>query len=231
MNKIDLEKVKNEVFEILKNDDTGHDINHINRVLNLAMKFQKNTDANSDIVALIALLHDIDDYKLFGGYNANNLTNAKKILHKYKISKNYEKQVLKGLSEIGFSKRMQGIVPCTIESKIVSDADMCDLLGVNGILRTYNYSKKYNQPFFDKNVFPNINITSEEYKHNCSNSVCHIFEKVLKLKHLMLTSEGKKEANKRYQFIVNFLYILFEEEGAIDWINYLNEYLEKNNLN
>lgn len=47
----------------------------------------------------------------------------------------------------------------------------------------------------------------------------------------MLTSEGKKEANKRYQFIVNFLYILFEEEGAIDWINYLNEYLEKNNLN
>ena len=67
MNKIDLEKVKNEVFEILKNDDTGHDINHINRVLNLAMKFQKNYDVNSDIVALIALLHDIDDYKLFVG--------------------------------------------------------------------------------------------------------------------------------------------------------------------
>ena len=73
-----LEIVKELVYKILKNDNSGHGIDHIERVLNLSLKFCNEEKGNIEKVILIALPHDVDDYKLFGIDNANNLTNAKK---------------------------------------------------------------------------------------------------------------------------------------------------------
>ena len=72
-----IEKVKNEVAKLLEGDNSGHGLEHINRVLDLSLKFAEKENANKYIVSLIALLHDADDYKLFGMENAEKLTNAK----------------------------------------------------------------------------------------------------------------------------------------------------------
>ena len=66
----DIEKIKIEVEKILGNDYSGHDMSHINRVLELSLKFSENVQVDKSVVALIALLHDVDDYKLFGEENA-----------------------------------------------------------------------------------------------------------------------------------------------------------------
>lgn len=61
----------------------------------------------------------------------------------------------------------------------------------------------------------------------CANSgVCYIFEKILKLKDLMLTKSGKEEARERHKIMVDFLYHLFKEENAPEWTTYLSK-LEK----
>ena len=224
-----IEKVKQQVYDLLNNDNSGHGIEHIKRVLALSLKFSNIENANKDIVTLIALLHDVDDYKLFGMDNAKNLTNAKKIMNNCNVEKNIQEQVCLELNNIGYSKRLKGCCPTTLEGKIVSDADMCDALGANGIIRVYTYSIKNGKPFFDKNIFPIENISSEKYASRCSDSsVCHIFEKILKLKNLMLTDAGKKEATDRHQIIVDFLYHLFLEENAPDWTAYLDNYLKNN---
>ncbi len=210
-----IEKVKDLVSELLNNDNSGHGMDHINRVLNLSLKFAKIENANKDVVALIALLHDVDDYKLFGTKNADNLTNARSILEQCSINDDIKTQVLGALKTIGYSKRLKGIKPITLEGMIVSDADMCDILGANGILRVYAYHSKHNSPFFDKNIFPIQNINSDNYAICAKTGVCHIFEKVLRLKDLMLTESGKKEATKRHQVIVDFLYEFFEEENGV----------------
>ncbi len=224
-----IEKVKDEVSKLLNNENSGHGMDHINRVLNLSLKFAEKEGANKDIVVLIALLHDVDDYKLFGIESANNLTNTRDILEKCSIMDDIKKQVLDAIKTIGYSKRLKGYCPTSLEAKIVSDADMCDILGTSAILRIYAYHSKHNSPFFDKNIFPIQEVTSENYAICAKTGICHIFEKVLKLKDLMLTKSGKKEAIKRHNLMVEFLYHYFEEENAPEWTKYLDNYLKENN--
>lgn len=222
-----INEVKKQVYELLNKDNSGHGNDHIDRVLDLSLKFAQKETANTDVVALIALLHDVDDYKLFGEENAENLTNAKSIMNKANVPNDIKNQVLASLKCIGYSKLLKGFRPTTIEGKIVSDADMCDALGVNGVLRVYKYSMKNGKPFFDKNVFPIEDMTADKYTRKCADSsVCHIFEKILKLKDLMMTESGKQEAQERHQIIVDILYHLFEEENTPEWTEYLNEYLK-----
>lgn len=222
------EEVKNKVYELLKKDDSGHGIDHIDRVLKLTLKFAKEEGANLEIASLIALLHDVDDYKLFGKENAKNLTNARRILMESSIDSNTQKLVLTEINNIGYSKYLAGHRPKTLEGKIVSDADMCDALGATGIIRVYTYSLKHQKPFFDKNIFPNLDMNAKEYTNRCADtSVCHLFEKILKLHNLMLTNSGKIEAKARHQIIVDFLYQFFKEEDATEWQEYLTKYLKK----
>ena len=146
-----------------------------------------------------------------------------------KIDTETQNLVLSSLKCIGYSKLLKGFRPETLEGKIVSDADMCDALGANGIIRVYTYSMKNKKPFFDKSIFSIENMTADTYTSKCADtSVCHLFEKILKLKNLMLTDSGKKEAESRHQIIVDFLYHLFEEENALEWSEYLDNYLKLN---
>lgn len=223
-----IEEIKEQVSELLNKDNSGHGMDHITRVLDLSLKFAEKEKSNKDIVALIALLHDVDDYKLFGMENAENLTNAKRIMTNCNISDEVQNQVCSELKCIGYSKLLKGFRPKTIEGQIVSDADMCDALGANGILRVYTYSLKNGKPFFDRNIFPIENINADNYTKKCADSsVCHMFEKILKLKDLMITHSGKEEAKERHNIIVEFLYHLFDEENAKEWTIYLDNYLKE----
>lgn len=223
-----IEEVKKRVYELLNKDNSGHGNDHINRVLKMSLKFNEQEQANEDVISLIALLHDVDDYKLFGQEQASNLTNAKRIMDEVNVDEKIKKHVLKELQSIGYSNLLKGNRPKTIEGKIVSDADMCDTLGANGILRIFTYSKKNGKEFFNKDIYPIEDIKADQYTRKCADtSVCHIFEKVLKLKKLMFTNSGIKEATYREKITVDFLYHLFDEEDAPEWKEYLDNFLKK----
>lgn len=222
-----IEKIREKVKEILEKDNSGHGMDHIDRVLHLSLKFAEKENADKNLTALIALLHDVDDYKLFGKENAANLTNAKKIMNECNIDENMQNDVCSALHKIGFAKRLGGSKPESLEGQIVSDADMCDAIGANGLLRVHKYSTKHGAKFFDKNIFPIESINAENYtKQLASTSVCHVFEKLLKLKNLMLTESGKSEAESRHNIIIEFLRHLFDEENAPEWQDYLDNYLK-----
>ena len=97
-----IEVVKKQVYELLKNDDSGHDYKHIERVLNMSLKFAQKENTDLNIVSLIALLHDVDDYKLFGKEYSNNLINAKKIMNNAKVPLEIQSIVLSELSCIWY---------------------------------------------------------------------------------------------------------------------------------
>lgn len=224
-----IEQVKIEVEKLLKKDKSGHGMKHINNVYNMSLRFAEKEKADRFVISLIALLHEVDDYKLFGKENANDLPNAMMIMNKFKVSPLIQEKVLESIKTIGYKKSLAGIRPVSLEGKIVSDADMCDGIGVMGVLRLYDYQKSYGKPFFDKNIFPNENVNTNTYKIVGESAVCHCFEKLLRLKNMMMTNSGKEEASKRHDIIVSILYQLFEEENVPEWTEYLNNYLKSLN--
>ncbi|MCI8544795.1 MAG: HD domain-containing protein [Bacilli bacterium] len=227
-----IEEIKKQVCKLLDKDNSGHGMEHVNRVLNLSLKFAEIENANKDIVALIALLHDVDDYKLFGMESADNLTNAKNILKQCSVADNIKEQVLNAIKTIGYSKRLKGISPTTLEGMIVSDADMCDGIGATGILRSYQYNLAHDNLFFDKDIYPTLNMSATDYMtKKVGTVVTHMFEKLFRLKDLMLTNSGKKEALERHNIMVLFLYHFLEEENVPEWINYLDNYLTEDRNN
>lgn len=219
------QQIEAAVFAQLASDNSGHGMDHIKRVKNLALQFACDTAADKAIVTLAALLHDVDDYKLVGKKKAAQLTNARQIMDSAKVAPAVSEQVLEIIRSMGYSKALMGIRPQSLEGRIVSDADLCDAIGASGILRAYQYSLSQGNPFFDRDIWPIDNISFTQYTSvRQDTTVCHFFEKLLRVRDLVTTAPGKQEAASRHQFMVTFLTQYFAEVDAPEWQNYLDEF-------
>lgn len=76
--------------------------------------------------------------------------------------------------------------------------------------------------FFDRNADPEVIVDGSG-----ANAVCHVFEKLLRIKGMMLTAAGRVESEGRHEILVEFLEHLFVEDDAPEWSRYLKEYLRK----
>jgi uncharacterized protein len=218
-------KVKSLVKDALSHDQTGHGFDHIQRVLDLSMSFAKAQPIDEELISLIALLHDVDDYKFVGVENATLYKNARSIMQACEVNESMQVKVIANIERIGYNRCMEGIRPITLEGQIVSDADMCDAIGAIGIIRVTTYGLAKGQPYFLPNVFPQPSKDADAYRKNGSNhTINHFFDKLLKIKSLMMTDMGKKESLARHQFLVNFLEQFFKEEKADAWLPILNNF-------
>ena len=224
-----IEYIKQSVFELLQNDFSGHDDKHVFRVYENAMHFcDELPEANRDLVAAAALLHDCDDYKIFGEESARLLTNTHRILEKSGFDDDFIDNCIKIVKTIGYSKRLSGIVPDCIEGKIVSDADMADASGLIGVIRCIEYRAFRSggkEPFFDPNYLP-TEMDAEKYKQiTFCPIVNHFFDKLFRLRDLALTEPGRRFIEKRHETIVNFLKTYFDEVNAPQvWKDMLAQY-------
>ena len=229
-----IHNVENDVKILMAGDNTGHGFEHVRRVFDMSLDMAKIENANVEIVGLASLLHDVDDYKLFGQESADNLTNARMIMDKYTIKEDVKNSVCEIISNMGYSNAMKGIRPQTLEGKIVSDADMLDAIGACGTIRCLTYAlARCETVVFDENVFPDLNISAEEYKkpnRKSDNFINHFFEKLLKLKNMMFTQSGRQEAEKRHKSMVDFLSAFFREQKLDNWLNYLQEFEKQNSI-
>lgn len=132
---------------------------------------------------------------------------------------------------MGFSKSLRGVRPSSLEGMIVSGADMCDTAGARGIVRclTYAVSDKGSGEIFNREIWPLEDMTAEVYNaggstYNTDSFINHFFEKVLKLRDMILTEPGRHEAERRHEVVVGFLDGFFREENASEWQELLARY-------
>ena len=227
-----LRSVEEQSYEVLADDVSGHDADHVRRVYGMAMRFADELpEADRNVVALAAWLHDVDDYKLVGKERAESLSGATEIMQSAGIGSEVQASVRGIIQSMSYSKSLRGIRPTTLEGKIVSDADMCDAIGAIGTVRCLQYamSDKGSGVVFDPEVWPNVDITAEVYSsrdaHTTNSFVNHHFEKLLKISGMMLTEPGRKEAAIRDRAMVDFMREFFREYERPEWQEFLEKYL------
>ena len=169
----------------------GHGFAHSMRVYHTAMKIaETEPEADLQITALSALLHDADDHKLF---QTENNANARSFLAGRNVDSAVIDRICTAINAVSFSKN-KGRKPDTIEGRIVQDADRLDAIGAVGIARTFAYGGSHSRPPED--------------------SIAHFHEKLLLLKDMMNTAEGRKMALERHAFMEQFLDQWQKETGV-----------------
>lgn len=228
------EAVRAGVVDCLGGDDSGHGMDHIDRVEAMTMRFCEHYEGGVDtkVARLAALLHDVDDYKLVGPEKAAELANATAIMSMSGIDEATIERVKDIIKTMGYKNALHGIRPSTIEGMLVSDADMCDGMGVSGAFRSviYAVSSKGSGVVFDKDMWPLENMTASQYNangttHDTDSAINYFFEKLLKLKGMMITDMGKREAEERDSFMIELLRHYFKEQNTPEWSDFLENYL------
>ncbi|HEY5589118.1 MAG TPA: HD domain-containing protein [Candidatus Paceibacterota bacterium] len=209
IDKLLLKLVKTEII------DPSHDGNHVQRVLNMAVKITQKENADMEVIIPAAIFHDAVIYQKNDERNKiateKSSEFAKKVLEeitdfpKHKIS-----HVMDCILECSYSK---GMKPSSLESAILQDADRLEATGAISIMRTFSSGGQMGLPFYNP---------EDPFRENSDPSNTE-FGLDLLYKRLYLVSEGmntetaKRIAIRRHKFLKTFekeLRIELEEMGV-----------------
>jgi len=210
--KIIIKDTEEYVYQLLKDDASGHDWWHIHRVRNLAKNIAENEpeDINLFVCEMAALLHDVADGKL----NNTEAEGEKKVrnwLSQYPLTKKESHQIMEIILHLSYKGGTNKVVLSSIEGRIVQDADRLDAMGAIGIARTMVYSGSKNRLIHDPAKKAREHLTIEEYRSGEDTAIMHFYEKLLKLKNEMNTTVGEQLAEKRHAYMEDYLKEFYAE--------------------
>lgn len=188
-----------------KDDTSGHDWWHMERVWKLARRIAVEEKADVFLVEAAALLHDVADSKLNadGGESGRQLTRT--WLKSLNLKDTFVDQVEAIIDAVSFKGAGVDTTPPSLEAMIVQDADRLDAMGAIGIARTFAYGGSRNRHIHDPASAPTIHQSYEEYKKNTSTTINHFYEKLLLLHDRLNTPTAKAIGKKRHAFMQTFL--------------------------
>jgi len=204
-----VEHIQNEVKEIFSTAKGSHDFDHTERVYCLAVHIAKKEKADLLIVQLATLLHDIarqeqdeSDGKIC--HAEKGAERAKEILKEYDLTPSQIDHISSCIATHRFRKNLP---PATLEAKILYDADKLDAIGAIGIGRAFVFSGETGARVHVTGL-----VIDETNAYTKSDTAYHEFEiKLKRIKDKILTAEGKRIAEHRHKFMVEFFDELKDE--------------------
>lgn len=206
-----IERTSAFVKQQLANAEGGHDWFHIERVYNNSLLIAKKEPVNLLVVQLGALLHDIADSKFHNGDETVGPKVARTFLQAENVAEETIQHVINIIKNISFKGGNFNTTFTSAELQVVQDADRLDALGAIGIARTFNYGGFKNRAIYNPEITPQLNMTKEEYKNSTAPTINHFYEKLLLLKNKMNTKTGKQLAQKRHEYMEQFLNQFYSE--------------------
>lgn len=157
------EYINKNIFPEYEKNEEGHNIKHINYVINRSLKFAKEVpDIDVNMVYTIAAYHDIGhhiDAKNHEKVSAEILKNDME-LRKFFT----EEQICTMEEAVEEHRSSSKQEPRSIYGKIVASADKNTEV-TDALMRTYSYTKKHNPTFTLEEIF-------EECRHHLIEKFC-----------------------------------------------------------
>ena len=157
-----------------------------------------------------AYLHDIvsrQEVEAFDLHTDESAAEGKRLLEMMGFSTAETEKIGDAILASSYESYLKGVKPASLEAKVLRDADWLDAIGARGIARVFAFAGHYGCPEMGK-----VDCDLERPKKLEMNSsgpdpspVYHFFSKLLWLKDLMQTDTGRIEAERRHQFMVDFL--------------------------
>jgi len=192
-----IENTKTYVYALFKDECPSHDFEHILRVYHNALKLQEAEGGDYFIIAMAALLHDVEDHKL------SKKPPIREWLEKNNLSETQIQAICKVVNSVSYSKNLNTVLE-SIEQKIVQDADRLDAIGAIGIARALSYGGEQNRPIY-------CPLQMQGATSSLVNSIEHFYEKLLLIKDKLNTNTAKKIARKRHALLKDYLTHLQDE--------------------
>lgn len=213
-----LSQIENKVAEIFSEDSSGHDVSHLKRVMNIALKLQEKEGGNRVIIGLSAYLHDIHRImqNQIGKYvsPAASIPKVKEILSVTNLTK-IEIDEICYCIEHHENYNWNGNNVTNLNALIVQDADNLDALGAIGIGRTFNYGGAHNAKMYDESVPINNSDDYTEFNGDDESTIHHFYHKLFKLGDNMNTMSAKQIAKNRTDYMKNFVSEFLDEWNGI----------------
>lgn len=207
---LDLEARLRQVFA---DDSSGHDLWHLLRVRRLALRLAEREGADPQVVALAALLHDLDDWKLDPAGDGSP-RKAAAWMAEAGVDADLAARVCEIIRRVSF--RGAGVpddMP-TLEGQVVQDADRLDAMGAVGIARAFAYGGSRGRPLHDPAQPPGFHASFAAYRQGRGSTLNHFHEKLLHLKGRLHTAAARELAEGRHAYLEGFLArFLSEWEG------------------
>lgn len=207
-------QIKEEAKNFFSNAKGSHDWEHTERVHNLCVHIGKQETADMEVLRLAAILHDIEraaQDRLNGAicHAERGAVLARELLQRHGIE---EEKIDKIVHCIETHRFRNNKTPLSKEAKILFDADKLDAIGATGIGRAFLFAGEVGAKLHNKNS--DVENTDPYTKEDTAYR-----EFVVKLRTIrdrMLTRHGKKMAEVRHRFMVDFFERLNKEvEGKL----------------
>lgn len=194
------------VSERLEGNSSGHDWWHIDRVRRAAIEIAR-TEKGADmiVVELAALLHDISDWKFNGGDDKAGVGLAREWLISQRLGAGVVRAVCDAIADVTFKGKAVRTKPSSLEGCIVQDADRLDAIGAIGVARAFAYGGSTGRDMYIPGEGPREHPTFEDYRKDRGHTINHFHEKLLLLKDRLNTERGRKIAEGRHGFMLEFL--------------------------
>jgi len=208
-----IENIKTEAKSYFTKARGSHDWDHTERVYNLCLRIGKEENVDMEIIKLAAILHDIgreEEDGLNGKicHAERGAILARQILEKHDVEENKIAKITHCIE----THRFRGDkIPQSKEAKVLFDADKLDSIGAVGIGRTFLFAGEVGARLHNKEV--DIEKTKPYTVEDTGYR--EFIVKLSKIKDKMLTSEGKKIAEERHNFMVKFFDRLNEEVDGV----------------
>ena len=191
--------------------DPAHDWQHVLRVAQSALRIASSEDADVDVAVTAALLHELFNLPKDHPESARSgeicAERAAELLRKEDFAAPRVEAVAYAIRVHGFSR---GIVPETLEARVLQDADRLDAIGAIGIARCFATCASMRRPFHSTED-PFCEARSPD---DLRFGVDHFYKKLLRIPEGLHTPTARRLAAERASFMHAFLAQLRREIEA-----------------